>query len=105
MGELPVRENSPRFAAFFGSALLDRNLRRHVRRGRGIRHRASGFRRCGGALSGYPTSERFRAVAPSAIALRTGEMPPWAQERSGHTREDNENETQDAGFQEVRVAW
>src|SRR5712692_9753691 len=34
----------------------------------------------------------------NAIVLRTGEMPPWAEERSGHTGEDNENETEDAGF-------
>ena len=37
----------------------------------------------------------------NAIVLRTGEMPPWAQERSGHTGEDNdndnENETEDSG--------
>jgi len=33
----------------------------------------------------------------NAIVLRTGEMPPWAEERSGHTSEDNENETEDAG--------
>jgi len=50
-----------------------------------------------GLCHGDPTSERFRAVARSAIALRTGEMPPWAQERSGHTSEENENETEDAG--------
>jgi len=33
----------------------------------------------------------------NAIVLRTGEMPPWAEERSGHTSEDNENEADDAG--------
>ena len=35
----------------------------------------------------------------NATVLRTGEMPPWAQERSGHTGEDNdnENETEDSG--------
>lgn len=34
----------------------------------------------------------------NAIVLRTaGEMPPWAQERSGHADDDNENETEDAG--------
>jgi len=35
----------------------------------------------------------------NAIVLRTGEMPAWAEERSGHTGEDidNENETADAG--------
>ncbi|HYT18288.1 MAG TPA: hypothetical protein VEO18_08585 [Thermoplasmata archaeon] len=31
----------------------------------------------------------------NAIVLRTGEMPPWAQERSGHT--DDDNETDDSG--------
>ena len=33
----------------------------------------------------------------NAIVLGTGEMPPWAEERSGHTSEDNENEADDAG--------
>ena len=33
----------------------------------------------------------------NAIVLRTGEMPPWAEERSGLTSEDNENEADDAG--------
>jgi len=33
----------------------------------------------------------------NAIVLRTGEMPPWAEERSGQAGEDNENETRDAG--------
>src|SRR5213594_4056767 len=33
----------------------------------------------------------------NAIVLRTGEMPQGAQERSGHTGEDNENDTEDAG--------
>lgn len=33
----------------------------------------------------------------NAIVLRTGEMPPWAEERSGHTGEDHDNETDDAG--------
>jgi len=33
----------------------------------------------------------------NAIGLRTGEMPPWVEERSGHTGQDNENETEDAG--------
>jgi len=32
----------------------------------------------------------------SAIVLRTGEMPPWAQERSGHTPDtEHDNETED----------
>jgi len=36
----------------------------------------------------------------NAIVLRTGEMPPWAEERSGQTGEDhdNGNETEDAGM-------
>jgi len=33
----------------------------------------------------------------NAIVLRTGEMPAWAQERSGQTGEDHGNETEDAG--------
>src|SRR3989449_10068351 len=33
----------------------------------------------------------------NAIVLRTGEMPPWAQERSGQTGEDHDNETEDSG--------
>src|SRR5213594_4281747 len=33
----------------------------------------------------------------NAIVLRTGEMPPWAEERFGHAGEGNENETEDAG--------
>src|SRR3989475_10381697 len=32
-----------------------------------------------------------------SIVLRTGEMPPWAQERSGQTGEDHDNETEDSG--------
>jgi hypothetical protein len=30
----------------------------------------------------------------SAIVFRTGEMPPWAQERSGQTGEDHDNENE-----------
>jgi len=33
----------------------------------------------------------------NSVVLRTGEIPPWAKERSGQTGEDNENETEDAG--------
>src|SRR2546427_3293262 len=33
----------------------------------------------------------------NAGVLRTGERPPWAGERSGHSGEDNENETDDPG--------
>jgi len=54
-----------------------------------------------GDAAGFVTltrpSEPFRAVARSAIALRTGEMPPWARKRSGHTDEDHEKETEDTG--------
>src|SRR5256712_8160246 len=39
----------------------------------------------------------FEPSPAPRLPLRTGEMPPWAQERSGHTSEDNENETEDAG--------
>src|SRR5207244_11884083 len=33
----------------------------------------------------------------NAIVLRTGEMPPWSEGRSGHTGEDHENEAEAAG--------
>jgi hypothetical protein len=33
----------------------------------------------------------------NAIVLRTGEMPVWAEDRSGQTGEDHDNETEDAG--------
>src|SRR5207249_6605500 len=43
----------------------------------------------------------------SAIVLRPGEMPPCAEERSGHTAEDhdNENETEDAVSDRARFGW